>query len=70
MPSTGVFNSIRGFNRTWTAITSVKWGPKQEIIGYRFECGCGTIKKFLDLYFHDAHGAAVNALNRHRCVSE
>lgn len=72
MASTGVFNSIRGFNRAWTSVTSiaVQKNRVRTVIGYRFECACGTVKKFLDTYFHDSHAAAMAALNNHHCVKE
>lgn len=69
MASTGVFNTIQGFNRTWAAVTSIRTS-KSEIIGYRFECSCGTVRKFLDTYFHDCHGAARNALDKHHCMTQ
>jgi hypothetical protein len=63
--------SIKGFNRQWASVTSLKTtvGKEWKIIGHQFECACGTTKKFLSAYFHDTHGAAVNALESHHCTT-
>jgi hypothetical protein len=63
--------SIKGFNRQWASITSIKSqiGKERKTVGHQFECACGTIKKFLSTYFYDTHSAAVNALESHHCTT-
>jgi hypothetical protein len=67
--ASALFGAIKGFNRQWTTVLSIR-DHHHDIIGWRFECGCGFLRKFLDAHFHDPYGAAVKALNTHRCVTE
>jgi hypothetical protein len=60
---------IAGFNRQWTSIMSIRAviGNERRTIGYVFECACGTIKRFSLAHFYDPYGAAVRAMESHRC---
>lgn len=58
-------NTIAGFNRTVAMVVSIRQGDKK--IGCKFECTCGTVKKYMTKFFHDTHHEAVAALNSHRC---
>jgi hypothetical protein len=63
-----LFSAIKGFNRNWSAVTSIR-DHGNNIIGYKFQCGCGTEKKYLNQNFYDPHGMGVKQMSVHRCVT-
>jgi hypothetical protein len=63
---TFIASAIKGFNREWAAVQSVK-APRGETIGYRLVTECGKDTRYLDKHFNDPYGAACMALELHKC---
>jgi hypothetical protein len=58
--------AIRGFNRTWTAVTSVR-DSKDRLVGYQFTCGCGESKFVKERGHVDSRAVATGLVDSHRC---
>lgn len=63
-------SAIRGFNREWTQISSIKIRDRNGDtikIGWRVETACGVNRRILNKHFKDSYGAAIEAMETHRC---
>jgi len=61
--------AIKGFNREWTTVTIMR-DRRGDVIGWSFASECGTVRNFTNSYWEDPHGAAMRAMETHRCSKE
>jgi hypothetical protein len=62
-----IASAIKGFNREWAAVTANR-DRNGDITGWTLVTECNlTGRSFLNRHWEDPHGAAMKALETHRC---
>jgi hypothetical protein len=59
-------SAIKGFNQEWAAVTANR-DQRENVTGWHLRTACGQDRNFPNEHWDDPHGAAIHAMESHRC---